>query len=672
MPIYGALCSHEGTHGIIIQGPRFAVDISRQNGLIRRLSVGQTSWVNPDIPIPDLWVSPNIDPRGHEYWARYENHSRVAIQYADDEKVIVSSAGQFYRVSGETLPLRWSLQYEVQSDGIIRIAFSLDAESETAVRWVVASRGVLVPAPDSLLIFERGKDIDGFGLDTEVYELDSDEPINFTDETMPWFQLGTEHGSVDVVFSELSSGAIGWTDTSPFDGGDPLGRSYGGVAITEERDGIRWERYRVRNTLQWLSSETSIGESFSLALQPVREDQPEHNLISIHWEGPHQFVHGYTTPSLDEIESWASEGVELVIGGINWASGDYHKPANLDDAQEFITHCHRHGIKVLPYVTLHDLEYSSPASTTHDTEWRIEPIVEFNYRSHLMCTGASGWRDHWKASITRALDVLDVDGLYIDFWAGKLLCYNARHGCLGRQGRYNVESAGEMLAYAARALAKRRGNSLIVANTNILPLAMVNNWIDVRLVGEGRHIEQIGRKILRAFYNPARFGTSQLILVDQVEKLSPKTVAMGIATTSALAVRKRSPQRSREELLYWENYRGYLRRLIAGTNLIHTVRHSLRLPDSVFVDVYRTSSSLVFACANLQGTAYELTPDDLLDWVARFEVGQRPVIEIEIGQQSTAEGLVTEGRTWSEFALLRVPSQSWAVVTLKLGPTTLD
>ena len=51
-----------------------------------------------------------------------------------------------------------NLQYQVRFDGI------------TAVRWVVASSGVLVRPPGALLVFEREEDGADFGLDTEVHD----------------------------------------------------------------------------------------------------------------------------------------------------------------------------------------------------------------------------------------------------------------------------------------------------------------------------------------------------------------------------------------------------------------------------------------------------------------------------------------------------------------------
>ncbi len=665
MPTFGALHCSESPTALTIQSPRFSVEIDRACGLIRHLQLGGTRWVTPNDPVPDLWVSPSIDPRGDEFRARFENQAETVIEHADPEHVVIVARGRFYRIAGETLPLAWSVRYRVGQDGRIRVACDLEAEDPIVLRWFVASAGVLVPARGSLLIWEHGDEVDGFGLDTEVVDLDEESPFPLHGENVPWFQVARDDASVDVVFSEMSAETVAWTDTAVHAEGDPLGRSRGGVHWNRSGDGIRWERYRIRNTHQWVVPGQGVHDEFDLGLQPVKLDTPAHHLLSAYWEGPHQFVHGYRAPAADEVAEWAAAGVELVIGGVNWPSGDYAHPANLDDAQDFIARCHQHGIKVLPYVTLHDLEYTAPVSVAHDEAWRIEPIVEFNYRSHLMCTGAEAWREHWQQAIVRGLDLLDVDGLYIDFWAGKLLCYNPRHGCSGRRGRYHAASAGDMLAFAARQLTARKGNSLIVANTSVLPLAAINHAVDVRLVGEGRHIERISPKILRAFYQPARFGTSQLVLVDQVETLSPTTVAMSIATSSALTVRKRAPRRTPEEIACWEHYRRALAQWVgnAPPNLSGTAaERRLNLPERFYVNVYHdTPTSLVLACANLGESDYPVTADVLEAWVQRLDPAFRPTGGVRVVAESPHDAYGVEERAWPMTAPRLIPPASWAL-----------
>jgi len=55
-----------------------------------------------------------------------------------------------------------------------------------------------------------------------------------------------------------------------------------------------------------------------------------------------------------------------------------------------------------------------------------------------MCPGAEGWRTHWKKQIDRVIRNYDFDGIYFDFWYGRIACENTRHGCGGRFRRGTV------------------------------------------------------------------------------------------------------------------------------------------------------------------------------------------------------------------------------------------
>lgn len=663
MPLYSSLQTHETTAGIKVQAERFSIEISRGTGLVREVCLGMHRWVTSLAHLPDLWISASIDPRGNEFRACFETSAEMSLSQLDPDQVVIRTQGKFYRISGETLPLRWAIQYDIRSNGILRIAWSLHCDAPTALRWV-AIGGLLQAPSDGLLIFEHEASSAGFGLDTEVHKLKGGDSSDSIEENMPWFQVGTDDGSVDVVFPHLGQAAVGWTDTSPYQDGDPLGIPKAGVRLENYAAGVRWQRYRVRNAQHWITPNNPLSDEVYLGLQPVREDPPSLGLLSTYWEGPHQFIRGYQVPSTEDIQGFASEGVGLVIGGVNWASGDYQSPSNLHDAQQFIATCHDHGIKVLPYVTLHDLEYLSPVSPLKDEMWRIEPVVEFNYRSHLMCTGAEEWREYWQKSITAALDVLDIDGLYIDFWAGKLICSNARHGCAG--GRYNAETAADMLEFARRSLIKKTGHSLIIANTNVLPLAMINNSLDVRLVGEGKNIETIPQSVLRAFYDPTRFGTSQLILVDSVESISSRTVAMALATTSTLAVRKRERARTPEELRHWESYRRCLDSFVDGANptlTTYEVGRRAALPESVFVNVYCTDRALVIAMANLGNKECIVERETLKGLMAVVNQERIRDDTLKVYEESTRSSSTFEGKPFPTNPGYVLEAGTWAVVT---------
>ncbi|HEX6970984.1 MAG TPA: hypothetical protein VF234_02050, partial [Limnochordia bacterium] len=188
--------------------------------------------------------------------------------------------------------------------------------------------------------------------------------------------------------------------------------------------------------------------------------------------------------------------------------------------------CHRHGLRVMPYLTFTDMEFGASGFDEMDRLGRIEPVSEFNYRSHLMCYAAEAWQARWREEVARACERFAFDGLYIDFWAGRLACRNARHGCTGPYGRFTAAGLRQMARCARTILHSQRPEGLILANTNILPLAMINNWFDARLYGEWHNLEETDPAFLRAFYNSRRLGTGSVLLVSRVPKITGRTIAL--------------------------------------------------------------------------------------------------------------------------------------------------
>jgi uncharacterized lipoprotein YddW (UPF0748 family) len=70
-----------------------------------------------------------------------------------------------------------------------------------------------------------------------------------------------------------------------------------------------------------------------------------------------------------------------------------------------------------------------------------------------MCPGAAGWRTFWKQQIDRIIRDYDFDGIYFDFWYGRMVCDNTPHRLgEGNQGHpiFDVQP-GERLELLGRA-----------------------------------------------------------------------------------------------------------------------------------------------------------------------------------------------------------------------------
>ncbi len=668
---------------LVLEGGTFRVEIDHHLGLMQGLELLGQPWLGPGMYVPDLWVSAAIDPRGNEFRARHAAGAQLQVTHRSDDRVVIAAEGGFARITGETFPMRWSIQYTFHRDGTCQLDVTTTALQALALRWAVLAAGAFRREVCPLLVVERDM---AQGLRTcspRVWELDREEPDAIAGSYIPWLQAGHDTAAVDVVFPESSEALWGWTDTSPYETGDPLGRAGETMRIIPERARLSWTRYALRNLHQWFQAGDALTTRFYLAFLPSKSEQPWYNHLSVYWEGPHQYTAGYRAPGPEVVATLKKAGVQLVIGGINWASGDYARAADAERSRTFIESCHENGIRVIPYVTFHDLEYGAGASVGGDATWRIVPVAEFNYRSHLMCTGAEGWREHWKSQIRLALEQFDVDGLYIDFWAGRLTCINGAHGCTGPHGRFNIAGLRELVAFARELLNQKRDEAIIVANTNILPLAMINNWIDVRLLGEWHNVEETEPKFLRAFYHPKRFRCNHLLLTGRVPRITARTVAMAVACDGSLTVRGRHHDRTRDELAVWDAYRQLMGDLVGSRPpdvSPFEARQILGLPEDVYASAWSTGDGVVVSLANLAKGAQRV-PAGLLTRLMRVseeEAGMVGAGGQVAGRASRVTGALewwwrcSEGFSGARVVLtpgdeLELAAGEWGVVRLSRG-----
>lgn len=509
-----------------VVGGHFRFRIGRQHGLIEEIDVKGDRW--SDGPVPDLWASEAVDPRPYSYAARHTADAAVCVEATGDQEIIVAASGRLAGVDGRPFPLRYHIRYTFQIDGTVAVDVAYEAGTDLVVRWLAlcqarirlstcrfvareadlaASGGAATCRPSTRLLERQGGWQEG-------------------GRFVPWWHFGNDRTGLEFVFAHSEHSHSGWTDSSPYPTGDPLGRA--GDLYTGEQRGhsVQLTAYLVRNLREPLAAGERLGDRFYLSVVPGRAHDPRADDLRIAWTGPHQYRSGWRPPDEAMVQRWADQGANWVIGGVNWFSGDYSRPADPEATQRFLDHCHRHGLRVMPYVTFTDMEYGAPGFDQNDGPWRIEPVSEFNYRSHLMCYGSAGWQARWRDEVAAIFRRFAFDGLYIDFWAGRLLCRNARHGCSGPYGRFTAEGLRQMARFARETVRAASPDGLILANTNILPLAMINNWIDARLYGEWHNLEETDSTALRVFYNARRFGTGSVLLVSQVPAITRRTVAL--------------------------------------------------------------------------------------------------------------------------------------------------
>jgi hypothetical protein len=113
-----------------------------------------------------------------------------------------------------------------------------------------------------------------------------------------------------------------------------------------------------------------------------------------------------------------------------------------------------------------------------------------------------------------------------------------------------------MLGYTGAKFKSKNPDSIILANTDILPISMICNWLDIRSVGASQDIRQVDHKTRNAFYSSCRLGCNGLLWSDPNQKVDQYLISLSLLYMSPIIL---SRDRSREEidltLLYWNVFR---------------------------------------------------------------------------------------------------------------------
>ena len=144
-------------------------------------------------------------------------------------------------------------------------------------------------------------------------------------------------------------------------------------------------------------------------MTPAKEPRSDLNSIRAVWPGPHQIVMTrwrgtpgpWEPPSDEQVKLWAQMGVNLIIGGANYWSGDYARPLAAEKTRHFLETAHHYGIKVIPYVTFADFNFTAPGYQEHAAEWMASQGIEYANETTLMCYNAQGWREYPRKAMGR-------------------------------------------------------------------------------------------------------------------------------------------------------------------------------------------------------------------------------------------------------------------------------
>ncbi len=105
-----------------------------------------------------------------------------------------------------------------------------------------------------------------------------------------------------------------------------------------------------------------------------------------------------------------------------------------------------------------------------------------------------------------------------------------------------------MMKYARASFKTKDPGSIIVANTEVLPISMICSWLDVRSAGASE-------KALRSSY---RLGTGNLIWVDPEQKIDHQLISLSLLYMAPITLsRKHSQEEIDLVLQYWNVLRAF-------------------------------------------------------------------------------------------------------------------
>ncbi len=549
----------EDESSIFVKGKTFGYGFDKKSGLISRLEVlGDDFLHGTDSEIPDIYISNARDPRESSYAAKYEDEAECDVISANPYEVHIRTHGMYHSPSGETFPVRYRITYEIQNDGTIFIIVHNKVYEPCVIRWLCISRGLLNPslckyfsnlADQSKIdttddyIFKQLPEVPAEG--------NAQDQALFSGRLIPWFWLGNDRTGVEICVWDVTHHRYGATQISD-KMVDPLGEVGANISCVRQASGaVLWEIFSLRNLQTPVKEGLEEINYFALSVAPPKNYNPEFSGLRAYWAGPARYSASHKYLSDDEIKQLALTGYNLIIGGVNWHSGEY-MPDDESEAKRVISTCHRYGMRIIPWVSLMDLSDDAEVFREYGPEWRIEPVVEYEYETHLMCPGSAGWREHWRQQIDRIAEDYDFDGLYLDLRYDKLACRSPEHGCQKRYMRPTFPWVRDMLKSARATFKTKDSDSVIVANTDILPISMICSWLDVRAVGASRDIRHVDRVKVKAFYSSHRLGCNSLMWLDPGQEIDHQITSLSLLYMAPIIL---DQKRSREEieltLQYW-------------------------------------------------------------------------------------------------------------------------
>lgn len=590
--IFEPLKVTETPASITVSGGTFGYTIDRATGQITSVKALGDEFVTPGTTFPNPYVGlmPEDDPGarreggkdrprfGYEksvemrslLWSgeltdayRFDAAKgtgiRTELMRSDPESVEVRASGRY----GDS-PLSWSVEYLIDVDGFTKVTVSLTTAKLVQLRWHCFNHAFL--AKDVIQYLTRVSDPDKPPIEVRpeptvsIRSVRADKPI-LESHWNAFFHLANRMTGIEFSKQDFGDRYSGYRDSAvtlesgkvvdtgevetkdgrKLNGWDSRGRTDIFTQIYMRDRSLEVEEFDIRNATFPLNPGDVRRRVFWVQPTPAKRPRNDLNSLRVVWPGPHQIVmtrwrgqqKPWSPPSDEQVKLWAQMGVNLIIGGADYWSGDYTYPLEPGKTKHFIETVHRYGMKVIPYVTFSDFNFAAPGYQQHAADWMASKSIEFANETTLMCFNARGWRDHLEKQWDEFLAKFDFDGLYVDHWINTRFCWNSRHGCGGYLGSFATEGYHDFAKRARRVVARHtNGKGIMLLNANMVLFSGVVPWFDIRLNGENDDPLKMREETIVTTWNGSGQGVQSLAVSPRPYQ-NPRSM-INLTTTFAM------------------------------------------------------------------------------------------------------------------------------------------
>lgn len=565
---------------IYVEGETFKYRFSKRNGLIDRISVlGIDLLKETESEIPNLFISNSESCDDEEYAARYEQSAECEILSANSYEVNIRSHGIFLNSMGKPFPARYRITYEIENDGNMFIIVDNKITDNCQIRWLCVSKGKLNPLFCKYFIH-----LDDLGKNDTTLKYFCDEikgdGLLFDGEFTPWCWFGNDKVGMEISFWDIGYQRYG-TILIADDSEQNAPKIGVNLSASVKSGEVSYEIMALNGKPTQINSGWEHTIFFALSITPPRVFDASFFDMLI-WRPETCY------PSEEQIKNAKNKGFNLMVLPIKYfGKADPNEKTKTD---KVISIAHENGVKVIPYVNMMEIDYSfHNVLAEHTIEWQIEPSSNDN-STVLACPGAEGWREYWKSRIDKVINESDFDGVFLDLFYDKLACKNALHGCQRKYIRPTFIWAKEMIKHTYIKAKQKSQDSIVIVNTDIMPLSTVCSWLDIRCSGNASSINKANLLEKKLFHNSFRLGCNGLINFDEINQLS---IANSVLFMLSPMISDKNLEKSDLILQYWDILRFFgINRAKFYFGFVDNPLAVSRSSD-IFVNIFKNESILL-------------------------------------------------------------------------------